>query len=238
MLNPRLGSCLRVPICSIFSESGGFNTDWPRAQRQRHMRVTIVAHSRHSPVLYCCPSYAVVVANPDLSPNRLRFPLASVAAAALASVVLPLLLGNSLFPAVSLSAPLPPPLVHLWSSLLVHSLVPIRPSPPAARTCPFHRAKARSIQAPNVAYASLAGNHLHCLPKRQSHSFCVHSRLAPASQPLPPTSLANSMTNWMRHCCCHRCCPCCQSWVTIWQAALRKSSPNTWHCCMFSNPPV
>lgn len=206
------------------------------------MHATIVAHSRHSPVSYCCPDYAVVVASPDSNPNRLGSPLLASALVALAS--------NAPFLCPA-DAPLmiSPPLLVASSLLAAHSLVALQrrplPSlpvdlPPAAPACPFHRAKARSIHAPYVAYASPASNHPQCRPKRQQMGNSYgHSQLATANQPLPLTNWVNWTTKWRRHCCCpRRCYPCRQSWATIWQVALRKSSPNTWHCCMFSNPPV
>lgn len=211
-----------------------------KAQKQRRMHATIAGHSRRSLVSYCYPDYAVVVANPDSNPNRLgsRLPLSVVAV--LASNV------PFLFPA---DAPLmmSPPLLVASSLLVARSLVALQRRPafpvdfsPAAPECPFHRAKARSIHAPYVAYASLASNHPQCRLKRQPmDNFYDHSQLATANQPLPPTNWANSTTMWRCHCCCHlRCCSFRQSWATIWQVALRKSSPSTWHCCMFSSPPV
>lgn len=156
------------------------------------MRATIAAHSRRSPVLYCCPDYVVVVANPDSNPNRLGSPLPVSAVAALASNVQFLFLAD---------APLmmSPPLLVASSLLVARSLVALQRGsafpldfPPAVPACPFHRAKARSIHAPYVAYASPASNHPQSRPMRQQMgNFCVHFQLATANQPLPPTNLAN-----------------------------------------------
>lgn len=153
------------------------------------MHATIATHSQRSPVSYCCPDYVVVVANPDSNPNQLGSPLPVSAAA---SNVPFLFLAD---------APLmmSPPLLVASSLLVARSLVALQrgsafplDSSPAVPACPFHRAKARSIHAPYVAYASPASNHPQSRPKRQQMgNSCVHFQLATANQPLPPTNLAN-----------------------------------------------